>query len=80
MTWTVLPKRGVPHLMAVVDDVVTVMHEAAETNNVTLGGLRMSMVPDVSSSWGSSDSRGLSSRVWSGCCKGQMDGESIMSS
>lgn len=46
-TWTVMAQKGVPHLMAVVDDIVQSMAEVAKANNATISQLKMGMVGDV---------------------------------
>lgn len=46
-TWTVMAKKGVPHLMAVVDDIVQSVAEVAKSYNVTISQLKMNMVGDV---------------------------------
>ncbi|KAI3398330.1 hypothetical protein diail_9422 [Diaporthe ilicicola] len=46
-TWTVLAKKGVTHLMAVVDDIVQAVADVAEANSVTISQLNVGMVGDV---------------------------------
>ncbi|KAH6646907.1 hypothetical protein BKA67DRAFT_595091 [Truncatella angustata] len=46
-TWAVLSRRGVSHLMAVVDDIVDAVHEAARAHNTTVSMLDKNMVGDV---------------------------------
>lgn len=46
-TWTVLARKGVGHMMAVVNDTLRSMRRLAEANGVTIAGLTMDMVGDV---------------------------------
>lgn len=46
-TWTVMARKGVPHLMAVINDIVQSMAEVAKENNATISQLKMGMVGDV---------------------------------
>lgn len=46
-TWTIMAMKGVPHLMAVVEDIVKSVIDVAKANNVTISQLRMEMVGDV---------------------------------
>lgn len=46
-TWAVMARKGVPHLMAVVDDIVQSVADLAKANNATISQLNMTMVPDV---------------------------------
>lgn len=46
-TWTVMAKKGVHHLLSVVDDVVYAITDLAKANNVTIPQLNMEMVGDV---------------------------------
>ncbi|KAL1873226.1 hypothetical protein Daus18300_004046 [Diaporthe australafricana] len=47
VTWTVLAKKGSPHLMVVVEDILTKIREVALANNVSISGVRMNMIKDV---------------------------------
>ncbi|ROW11631.1 hypothetical protein VMCG_01351 [Cytospora schulzeri] len=47
VTWTILAKKGVEHLMAVVNDIVELIGEVAEAYNVTVAELNMDMVGDI---------------------------------
>ncbi|KUI57223.1 Initiation-specific alpha-1,6-mannosyltransferase [Cytospora mali] len=46
-TWTVLAKKGVGHLMAVVNDIVRTIGELAEAHGVPIAGLKVDMVGDI---------------------------------
>ncbi|KUI66500.1 Initiation-specific alpha-1,6-mannosyltransferase [Cytospora mali] len=46
-TWTVLARKGVGHLMAVVDDIVRTIGELAEVHGVPIAGLKVDMVGDI---------------------------------
>lgn len=46
-TWTVMARKGVPHLMAVVDDIVQSMADVAKANNATISQLKMDTIGDV---------------------------------
>lgn len=46
-TWTVMARKGVPHLMAVVKDIVKSVADMARANNATMLQLQMDMVGDV---------------------------------
>lgn len=46
-TWAVLARKGVGHLMAVVNDIVLSMADVAKVHSVTVAGLNMDMVGDV---------------------------------
>ena len=46
-TWAVMARKGVPHLMAVVDDIVQSVADVAEANNATISQLNMDLVGDV---------------------------------
>lgn len=46
-TWTIMAMKGVPHLMAVVEDIAKSVLDVAKANNVTISQLRMEMVGDV---------------------------------
>lgn len=46
-TWTVMARKGVPHLMAVVDDIVQSVADVAKANNMTIPQLKMDTVGDV---------------------------------
>jgi mannosyltransferase OCH1-like enzyme len=45
--WTIMAKAGTSHLMAVVEDILHDIWEAAARHNVTVDGLKMEMVGDV---------------------------------
>lgn len=48
VTWAVVAqKRETPHLLAVVDDIVSSIHETADNQNLTVAQLRMDNIPDV---------------------------------
>lgn len=46
-TWTVMARKGVPHLMAVVNDIVHSMADVAKANNATMSQLKMDTIGDV---------------------------------
>lgn len=46
-TWAVMARKGVPHLMAVVDDIIQSVADAAKANNATISQLKMDMIGDV---------------------------------
>lgn len=46
-TWTVMARKGVPHLMTVVNDIVQSMADVAKANNATISQLNMNMIGDV---------------------------------
>jgi len=46
-SWTIMAKRGSPHMMMVVDDILENMHTKAEENNVPISGLTMEMVGEI---------------------------------
>lgn len=46
-TWTVMAKKGVPHLMAVVDDILQSIADVAKAKNATVSQLNKEMVGDV---------------------------------
>ncbi|KAF7529942.1 hypothetical protein G7054_g9706 [Neopestalotiopsis clavispora] len=47
VTWTVLAKRNVEHLLVVVRDIAASLRRLAEANSVDVAGLNMSMIADV---------------------------------
>ncbi|ROW01689.1 hypothetical protein VSDG_02183 [Cytospora chrysosperma] len=51
-TWTVLARKGVGHLMTVVNDILRSMADVAKAHNVTVAGLTMDMVGDIIESTG----------------------------
>lgn len=46
-TWAVMARKGVPHLMAVVDDVLQSMADVARANNASVSQLTKGMVGDI---------------------------------
>lgn len=46
-TWTVLASPGSPHLIAVIEDILSLLHAKASVNNVSISGLTLDMVGDV---------------------------------
>ncbi|KAL1881313.1 hypothetical protein Daus18300_001166 [Diaporthe australafricana] len=46
-TWAVMAKKGVPHLMTVVDDILQSMADVAKANNATISQLSKGMVGDI---------------------------------
>ncbi|KAH8908311.1 hypothetical protein BR93DRAFT_876274 [Coniochaeta sp. PMI_546] len=46
-TWIIMAKPGLPHMWMVIEDVIQGLHDMAVHNNVTLSGLKHSMVGDV---------------------------------
>ncbi|KAK7932180.1 hypothetical protein PG985_002892 [Apiospora marii] len=47
VTWAVAAKKGSPHLMAVVDDIIASIRETARTQGLSVAQLNMTNIPDV---------------------------------
>jgi alpha 1,6-mannosyltransferase len=46
-SWTIMAKKGSPHMMQVIDDIFETLHEKLEENNVSVQDATLKMVGDV---------------------------------
>ncbi|KUI60130.1 Initiation-specific alpha-1,6-mannosyltransferase [Cytospora mali] len=46
-SWTIMARRGTPHMMMVINDMVRSIHEETNEHSVPISGLALHMLPDV---------------------------------
>jgi mannosyltransferase OCH1-like enzyme len=46
-SWTIMAKKGSPHMMQVIDDIFETLHEKLEENNVSVENATLNMIGDV---------------------------------